>query len=333
MDFFQGSPNAFQPPTNLPYTMPPSPYGGGLAPQNTQFSPLQQWQSPLVSNHQMWAHTVPNVMPWSTSNGPYSSEGIFAFSQLHPPYEPITPNIPPQNGAFYQPSATYPHLQQPPLQQQFFPPQTLPQTPQPSVLNPSSPPIQSSLNQNNKRYISSLDNDLEADANFDFESQRPVKKYISEDKVIEIFDRFHISEGDDYIVEDESMRNASGANFKHNVVIEVLDDEEDRVLELSSELKNAFQNASPSITGKMMQDEKDKISKAVVLWKPNAILKTLLSDTGDDSSNNEESEDSEGANCGVEIEEIFSDDDEEMLNCESDVDRTNTVEEDEELME
>ncbi|KAH9404005.1 hypothetical protein TYRP_014518 [Tyrophagus putrescentiae] len=300
MDFFQGSPNAFQPPTGLPYTQPPS--YGGFAPMNTnlnnfaRLSPPQQWQSPPnVGNHQMWAHTVPNVMPWSSS-GPYSPEGIFAFSQLHPPYEPILPNVPPQNGAYYPPS---------------------------------------SFNQNNKRHISPLDGELESDANFDFESRRPVKKYISEDKVIEIFDRFHISEGDHYIVEDvadESMRNASGNNFKHNVVIEVLDDEEDRILELSPELKNAFQNGSSCITGKLMQDEKDKFSKAVVLWQPNTILKTLLNDSDDDASKDESEEAND--NGGVEIEEIFSDDDEEMLNWESDVDQSNNiVEDDEELME
>lgn len=339
MDFFQGSPNAFQPPTGLPYTQPPS--YGGFAPMNTnlnnfaRLSPPQQWQSPPnVGNHQMWAHTVPNVMPWSSSSGPYSPEGIFAFSQLHPPYEPILPNVPPQNGAYYPPSATY---QQPFIQPQPFTPpsQPSPLSPQPTVLNPSSPPIQGSFNQNNKRHISPLDGELESDANFDFESRRPVKKYISEDKVIEIFDRFHISEGDHYIVEDvadESMRNASGNNFKHNVVIEVLDDEEDRILELSPELKNAFQNGSSCITGKLMQDEKDKFSKAVVLWQPNTILKTLLNDSDDDASKDESEESND--NGGVEIEEIFSDDDEEMLNWESDVDQSNNiVEDDEELME
>lgn len=191
----------------------------------------------------------------------------------------------------------------------------------------TSPPFQGNFNQNNKRQVSPLDTDV--DANFDFESRRPVKKYISEDKVLEIFDqfgRFHIREGEQYIVEDEPLRKTSDNSFKHNVKIEVLEDEDEHVLELSPELKNAFQNGNPSIAGKLMQEEKDKISKAVVLWQPNTILKTLLSD--DDSK----SESEDDANGGVEIEEIFSDLDEEMLNCESEIEPI-TEEDNFELME
>lgn len=324
MDFFQGPANAFQPSTSLPYNIPPSPYANGEStfPVNADYaniSPPQQWQAPLGNNHPMWHHSVPNVMPWSSS-------GPCAFSQpLQQPFEqPIQPNMPFQNVAYF-PSASF---HQPP----FMPSQSMPISPLPGasagITSPStSPPFQGNFNQNNKRQVSPLD--IEVDANFDFESRRPVKKYISEDKVLEIFDqfgRFHIREGEQYIVEDEPLRKTSN-NFKHNVKIEVLEDEEDHVLELSPELKNAFQNGNSSIAGKLIQEEKDKISKAVVLWQPNTILKTLLSD--DDSKSESEDE----ANEGVEIEEIFSDQDEEMLNIESEIEQTNREEDNFELME
>lgn len=327
MDFFQGSPNAFQQPPRLPYNMQPLHVNGANTcfPLNTNthfatLSPPQQWQANLVDNHKMWTHTVPNVMPWS-SNGPC------AFSQpLDQPFEhSIQHTIPPQNVAYF-PSATW---HQPP----FMPPQSMPISPLPGasaeiISTSTSPPFQGNFNQNNKRQVSPLD--IEVDANFDFESRRPVKKFISEDKVLEIFDqfgRFHIREGEQYIVEDEQLPKPSDSDFKHNVKIEVLDDEEDHILELSPELKNVFQNDNPSIAGKLMQEEKDKISKAVVLWQPNTILKTLLSD--DDSKSDSEDE----ANGGVEIEEIFSDQDEEMFNCESDFEQTNTDKDNFELME
>src|SRR6218665_3446613 len=62
---------------------------------------------------------------------------------------------------------------------------------------------------------------------FDYDFVRPTKKYIAEDKVIEIFDRLHIREGENYIVEDvddvkDTLDSAIDIDPDHNVVIEEL---------------------------------------------------------------------------------------------------------------
>lgn len=310
MNFFQGSPSAFQGPNEM------FPYISGsndcrtplIANQCVGTSFSQQWQSPLGNSlPSSWATCVPNVMPWSHGIPSSSTQSsIFPFSQsppnafcYSPAPAPILPSISPSNN--YYPISNQPTPNQ---FKEIVGAQVASASPA------STFPFCNNFNQNNKRQIPTVDEDIE----IDFETSRPTKKYITDDKVLEIFDRLHIREGDHYIVEDAPEEAPiPSSNCKHNVAIEVLEDDEDLVLELSPELKNAFQCRNTSITDKLLEGEKDKLSKAVVLWQPNALLKTLIGDAVHDANSETEDEDR------PQIEEVYSDQDEEMDNWESDM--------------
>lgn len=240
-----------------------------------------------------WSHNIPNVMPWTNHQPSIVDSNQFSFS---------SPSL--AVGGL----ATYPATS--------FVPQCPPSSP--ASLNryatsgPSSPPsnesMQCDLNVNNKRSIETV-SDPDTVVEFDFDSRRPIKKYICEEKVLEIFDRLHIREGDHYIVEDVSDEDgqAHGMNsFKHNYAIEEVSDPE-CMIEFSPQLKSAL-NASNSsdITSKLLKYEQEKLSKALVIYRPNTILESIKQEDESDEDSSKEKE--------VKIEEVFSDDeDEEMM--------------------
>lgn len=167
--------------------------------------------------------------------------------------------------------------------------------------------ISNDLNVNNKRHIDTVsDYDQLSVEEFDFDSRRPVKKYICEEKVLEIFDRLHIREGNHYIVEDVPDEEACPPKnnpFRHNVSIEEVFDNEDCQLEFSTQLKDALQ-VETDITNKLIKFEQEKLAKALVLYRPNSILDKLKQNC-DSSSDKEES----SAKKSVKVEEISSDND------------------------
>ncbi|OTF79036.1 hypothetical protein BLA29_011365 [Euroglyphus maynei] len=128
--------------------------------------------------------------------------------------------------------------------------------------------------------------DSEDEYIFDFDNDRPIKKYICEDKVLEIFDRMHIREGEHYIVEDVKDDPLIDTNNNNNnnsgIHIEEIDDNNNindnhnaQILEMSTELRDAFANQQPSLTDKLIKGEQEKLSKALVVWESNSIMKLL----------------------------------------------------------
>lgn len=152
----------------------------------------------------------------------------------------------------------------------------------------------------------------EDDVDFDFDSRRPVKKYICDDKVLEIFDRLHICEAKQYIVDDVDELPIENLEESSSVVIEELEQTEP-TLKISDDIKEVFGNHK-TIFDKLVESEMDKACKAVTLWQPNPIKKLINFNDKDD----EDSSDKEDSNSQVVIEEVFSDDndDEEMENIE-----------------
>lgn len=125
----------------------------------------------------------------------------------------------------------------------------------------------------------------ETQVEFDYDDNRPVKKYICDDKVLEIFDRMHIREGENYIVEDDPDISLK-PNNQSNIIIEELND---YVLEFSDELKDVLKNKPETITDKILKAEGDKINKALIVWKPNNLTR-LLSLNNKEKDNEEEND-------------------------------------------
>ena len=282
-----------------------------ISPHNNVISPVYGSSGPQIGayvpgNPQVWSQNVPHTMPWSNEAiNPQNITGNFAFTcstMLNGTNNHMSTPIPHNHSVTISDSS-----------QSIFYDQTLPN------YNNSIQPIDSvslqheNVNKNNKRCTNPMDDNGEIDIDFDFECRRPIKKYISEDKVFEIFDRLQIRDGNNYIVEDEPDEKCQVElnKHKHNVTIEMIEDN-DHVIQFSTELKNAFQNNNNnSITNKLIENEKDKLSKAVILWQPNTILKSFLDNPESDDDTNENDKNS------IKIEEVLSDDDEEMYNLES----------------
>lgn len=252
-------------------------------------------QPPSSSTGQMWSHVIPNSMPWSQPNTS-QYENAFAFCSFQ--------NV--------MPPLIYPQIAPPPPAVNQFNPSPYFQptnSSSPSALQnsiPINPPNE--VSQPNKRNINLMEDELDCD--FDYDSHRPIKKYICEDKVLEIFDRLHIREGDQYIVEDV-VEDEPIISQTSGVVIEEVDEP---VLRMSDELKDALKNHKTMID-KLAQNEMDKISKAVVVWQPNPLEKLLNNEEPNVKSEEDSDECSETENnkSQVQIEEIHSDDEDEMM--------------------
>ncbi|XP_054167991.1 uncharacterized protein LOC128965342 [Oppia nitens] len=145
-----------------------------------------------------------------------------------------------------------------------------------------------------KRRSDSSDDDIDDDG-----LRRPAKQYISEDKVSAIFNRLHITNSD--------FNKNDGINaVNENIDYEDLDDESNNetidakhnnTLVFANELQSAFKNKT--ITDKLVQNEIDKHSKALILWQPNTSILTTISlnskssiDNDNDVEDNDNSESS-----------------------------------------
>nr|XP_046916050.1 LOW QUALITY PROTEIN: AP-4 complex subunit epsilon-like [Dermatophagoides farinae] len=206
-----------------------------------------------------------------------------------------------------------------------------------------------SFNKNNKRHFSHLMSDYEDESNYDFDNNRPIKKYIGEDKVLEIFDRMHIREGENYIVEDadhhqfdinnQNQNSNNNNNNNHSVHIEEIDannnieniitNDDVQILELSPELRDAFanqqqqQSSSSSIMDKLIQAEKDKMSKALVVWQSNDLTNLIVSNHNRqeiDSNDDDNDDDDLKQNDDIRIEEPLENDDDQMFDDDNDND-------------
>ena len=138
----------------------------------------------------------------------------------------------------------------------------------------------------------------------------PVKQHISEDKVSAIFNRLHITNNNSLRYEDDiesaelddSTCEADENRSKNSMVF-------------ADELQSVIK--SKTLTEKVIQNELDKYSKAVVLWQPpNAILSVGLSTQSEPSADSETSNDANDDNndnpCDLDIdymiEEVFDGD-------------------------
>ncbi|KPM09245.1 hypothetical protein QR98_0077780 [Sarcoptes scabiei] len=134
---------------------------------------------------------------------------------------------------------------------------------------------------------------------FDFDSNRPIKKYFGDEKILEIFDQFHIREDEPYIVEDISDINHEYQLRKlRNDKLKAIDEDGLRIeeletringiddkptlqfsIELNDVLKNRCNNTIPNsncnVSERLFQNEKDKYLKQVVVWQPNTLTKLL----------------------------------------------------------
>ena len=114
-----------------------------------------------------------------------------------------------------------------------------------------------------------------SDEEIEEELRTPVKQHISEDKVSAIFNRLHITKSDifdsDDRIEVEDENNDTNGDLPKNPII------------FTNELQNAIKNKR--ITDRLVQNELDKHSKAVVLWQP---ITQLLPSIGLKSNSTEE---------------------------------------------
>lgn len=256
--------------------------------QQQQYQQQQRYQHPLVTNSfgvfgdynvnnaycqpnaHLWPFRMQNERPWGSSS---NNDNIVRDNNT-----PVINPTPLVDSKVMEP--------------------TVPHEPSPSCS------IAKDLNSNNKRQIDTVsDYDELSVEEFDFDSRRPMKKYICEEKVLEIFDRLHIREGNQYIVEhvpDDEACPPKTNPFRHNVSIEEVFENEDCQLEYSPQLKDALQT-EVDITNKLIKLEQEKLSKALVLYRPNPVLKSLRPDY----DNNEES----SAKKAVQVEEVSSDND------------------------
>lgn len=121
---------------------------------------------------------------------------------------------------------------------------------------------------------------------FDFDCDRPKKKFISEDKILEIFADMHIREGEQCVVKDVSESDSDSLTIEdeNGFLIKKLDDSEPlkpggQTFEWSEELVDALKAAPKTAFEKIIEDQKVKFSKAVVLWQPSISFPECLSKT------------------------------------------------------
>jgi hypothetical protein len=106
-----------------------------------------------------------------------------------------------------------------------------------------------------KRRNDSSDEELEDDF------KRPIKQYITEDKVSAIFDKMHITHN-----QSAEEKLESDQQFESNETIDLLNNHKKRQIVLTNELQNVIN--SEDVTQKLIKSEFEKLSKAVVVWRP-----------------------------------------------------------------
>ncbi|XP_027196067.2 uncharacterized protein LOC113790580 [Dermatophagoides pteronyssinus] len=270
--------------------------------------------TPIISpQHQSWSQNIPSVMPWSNQLNNQSINERFSFGIMPSPL----------------PSS---QISQPIQQPQLINNQQL--------INNSIAPSNQNINANKKRHFSHLINDSEDESFYDFDNERPIKKYIGEDKVLEIFDRMHIREGENYIVEDvKDVPLIDSNNNNNGILIEEIDDNNNistdtgnvQILEISPELRDAFSNQQPSITDKLIQAEQEKISKALVVWESNSLMNLLSGnnrseiDSDDDDDNNNNVRIEEPSDTDLDDQMVDEDDDDAVIILETDC-KSNPIE-------
>jgi hypothetical protein len=118
-----------------------------------------------------------------------------------------------------------------------------------------------SSNQHLKRRNDSSDEELEDDF------KRPIKQYITEDKVSAIFDKMHITHN-----QLNEEKPECDQQFENNETIDLFNNEFDkkRKIVLANELQNVIN--SEDMTQKLIKSEFDKLSKAVVVWRPKNLI-------------------------------------------------------------
>lgn len=264
--------------------------------QNVQ----QSWNESVILNPEnsdsiRWSHQIPSVMPWSNQTEISNPDRKFSFNSTPPKA---------QNNSFVQNDFVCTSIENPAISSSLFCNQTISSTvfAQPNqsyhLANTNNLSMFPPSNMHNKRNF----NHLMLGANneeFDFDSNRPIKKYFGDEKILEIFDQFHIREDEPYIVEDISDINHEYQLRKlRNDKLKAIDEDGLRIeeletringiddkptlqfsIELNDVLKNRCNNTIPNsncnVSERLFQNEKDKYLKQVVVWQPNTLTKLL----------------------------------------------------------
>jgi len=143
-----------------------------------------------------------------------------------------------------------------------------------------------SSNQHLKRRNDSSDEELEDDF------KRPIKQYITEDKVSAIFDKMHITHN-----QLNEEKPECDQQFENNETIDLFNNEFDkkRKIVLANELQNVIN--SEDMTQKLIKSEFDKLSKAVVVWRPtNPIIPIGVVPKSNEDDDKEDESDSSNKN-------------------------------------
>lgn len=196
-----------------------------------------------TSDKVKWSHNVPQDMPWLNTLNGYSPSSVMIFNA---PYslEPVIPNQTFNliNGGVITPdpctSQTATHWE--------------------LMHNLSAGSVNSNLHL--KRRIDSSDED-------DEDSQRPVKRCMSEDKVAAKLNQMHISNDSmQFYSQDLNPINETFDEFDSEEDNEISETEKNTKLIYTDELQKAL--SSSDVIDKLVRTEMEKASKAVVLWKP-----------------------------------------------------------------
>lgn len=163
-------------------------------------------------------------------------------------------------------------------------------------------PGRQSAHQHLKRRNDSSDEELDDELR-----TTPVKQHISEDKVSAIFDKLHITNGHsfDTTIEAEELEEDSSDQSHHKSMV------------FTDELQSAIK--CKTMTERVVQNELDKLSKAVVLWQPpTPILSVGLTP---DAHHNQQSDDpNESGSDTIESETTADNADSAPRDCDLDID-------------
>ncbi|CAG2104376.1 unnamed protein product [Medioppia subpectinata] len=130
----------------------------------------------------------------------------------------------------------------------------------------------------------------------EYDDGRPVKQYISEEKVSAIFNRLHITNGNSgnnaihmFDVNDK----CEDEDFEDQSTCEA-DSSDKSPIVFAHELQNAIK--SKTMTERLVQSEIDKHSKAVVIWRPNNPLFSIGFNSKSADNDEDVAKDRESAN-------------------------------------